>query len=253
MSAKTINVLLINPNATQSITANCIKLVTPTLPSDVKVHPFTAPSPAPTAIESQTDNILSSAAAFRVIVPLHQEHNYDAMLVACYSDHALIRMLKEEFDVPVIGIMEASLFAAKTLGARIGIVATAGRSAIAHSDSVRRYGFADSCASIRACELGVLDLERLPREQVLARMADVAKQLVEVDGVDVLTLGCAGMTDMKAAVEEAVDPMGVQVVDGVVAGVHHLVGLVRMGGKTAKRGVYRSSKVAREKRGQDYL
>jgi Asp/Glu/hydantoin racemase len=45
----------------------------------------------------------------------------------------------------------------------------------------------------------------------------------------------------------------VQVVDGVVAGVHHLVGIVRMGGKTAKRGVHRSSLVARESRGQEYL
>ena len=175
------------------------------------------------------------------------------MLVACYSDHALIRMLKEEFDVPVIGIMEASLFAARTLGSRIGLVATAGRSAIAHQDAFRRYGCADYCAGIRSCELGVLDLERLPREQVLTRMADVARQLVEVDGADVLTLGCAGMTDMRVAVESAVGPLGVQVVDGVVAGVHHLVGIVRMGGRTAKRGVHRSSKVAREKRGQEYV
>lgn len=175
------------------------------------------------------------------------------MLVACYSDHALIRMLKEEFDLPVIGIMEASLFAARTLGSRIGLVATSGRSAIAHHDAFRRYGCADYCAGIRSCELGVLDLERLPREEVLARMADVARQLVEVDGADVLTLGCAGMTDMRVAVEEAVGPLGVQVVDGVVAGVQHLVGIVRMGGRTAKRGVHRSSGAAREGRGQDYV
>lgn len=249
----TINILLINPNATTSMTTNCINIVEPTLPPDVTVHPFTAPHPSPTAIESQVDAILSSAASFRALLPLQQEQNYDAMLVACYSDHALIRMLKEEFDVPVIGIMETSLFAARTLGSRIGLVATAGRSAIAHRDAFKRYGCEDYCAGIRACELGVLDLERLPREQVLARMADVARQLVEVDGADVLTLGCAGMTDMRIAVEGAVGPLGVQVVDGVVAGVHHLVGIVRMGGKTAKRGVHRSSVVAREKRGQEYV
>lgn len=228
-------------------------MITHTLPPNVEVRGFTVPEPAPTAIESQVDNVLSSAAAFRAIVELQSKEPSDAMLVACYSDHHLIRMLKEEFDVPVIGIMEASLFAAKTLGSRIGIVATAGRSAIAHWDSVRRYGFADSCAGIRACELGVLDLERLPREQVLGRIADVARELVEVDGADVLTLGCAGMTDMKEAVEDAVDGMGVQVVDGVVAGVHHLIGIVNMGGKTAKRGVHRSSAVARHRRGQEYL
>lgn len=248
-----INILLINPNATPTMTTNCLEILQPTLPADVTVHPFTAPLPAPTAIESQVDAILSSAAAFRAVLPLQETHNYDAMLVACYSDHALIRMLREELDVPVIGIMEASLFAAKTLGARIGILATGKRSALAHWESVRRYGFGESCVGIRAAELGVLDLERLPRAQVLARMAAVARELVEVDRVDVITLGCAGMTDMKVAVEEVVGPMGARVVDGVVAGLHHLVGVVRMGGWTAKSGVYKSGKGGRDARGQDYL
>jgi Asp/Glu/hydantoin racemase len=175
------------------------------------------------------------------------------MLVACFRHHPLIQMLREEFEIPVIGIMEASLFAAKTLGARIGVLATGKRSALAHWESVMRYGFGDSCVGVRAAELGVLDLERLPREQVLARMVEVAKQMVEIDRVDVITLGCAGMTDMTVAVEEAVVPMGVRVVDGVVAGLHHLVGIVRMGGKTAKGGVYMSSREGREARGQEYL
>jgi Asp/Glu/hydantoin racemase len=253
MSTPKITILLINPNATTSMTTSCLTILRPTLPPDVAVHPFTAPAPAPTAIESETDAVLSAAAAFRALVPLQQTHQYDAMLVACFRHHPLIQMLREEFDVPVVGIMEASLIVGKTLGARVGILATGKRSALAHWESVRRYGFGDSCVGVRAAELGVLDLERLPRGQVLARMVDVAKQLVEVDRVDVITLGCAGMTDMTVAVEEAVGPLGVRVVDGVVAGLHHLVGIVRMGGKTAKSGVYMSSRVGREARGQSYL
>jgi Asp/Glu/hydantoin racemase len=253
MSTSKMNILLINPNATESMTTNCITILQPALPSDVAVHPFTTPAPAPTAIESETDAILSAAAAFRALVPLQQTHNYDAMLVACFRHHPLIQMLREEFEIPVIGIMEASLFAAKTLGGRIGILATGKRSALAHWESVRRYGFGDSCVGVRAAELGVLDLERLPREQVLARMVEVARHLVEIDRVDVITLGCAGMTDMVVAVEEAVGPMGVRVVDGVVAGLHHLLGIVRMSGRTAKSGVYMSGRIGREARGQSYL
>lgn len=67
-----------------------------------------------------------------------------------------------------------------------------------------------------------------------------------------MTLGCAGMTDMKGAVEDAVGREG-QVVDGVVDGVHHLVGLVRMGGKTAKSGMYASSRADRKLRRQEYV
>ena len=249
--SKKIRVLLCNPNATKSMTENCVKMVEPTLPPDVEVVGFTAPAPAPTAIEGNYDSVMSGAASMRAIMSLQEREGYDAFLVACYSDHSLIRMLREEFDAPVIGIMEASLFAARTLGARFGIVATSNRSKVMHEDAVRHYGMEGFCAGVLSCHLGVLDLERKPRAQVLATMQDVGKKLVG-QGAEVLTLGCAGMSDMKAAVEEAVGE-DVQVVDGAVAGVHHLSGLVRLGGKTAKGGLYASSAKGRKLRGQEYV
>ena len=141
--------------------------------------------------------------------------------------------------------------AARTLGARFGIVATSNRSKIMHGDAVRHYGMDGFCSGIESCNIGVLDLERKPRQQILGIMQEVAKMLV-AKGAEVLTLGCAGMTDMKAAVEEAVGE-DVQVIDGVVAGVHHLVGLVRLGGRTAKCGMYASSAKGRKLRGQGYI
>jgi Asp/Glu/hydantoin racemase len=57
---------------------------------------------------------------------------------------------------------------------------------------------------------------------------------------------------LKGAVEDAVGE-DVQVIDGVLAGVHHLVGLVRMGGQTAKRGLYKSSAAGRKARGQEWI
>ena len=249
--SRQIRIVLINPNATASMTASCLKMLSPTLPPDVTVTGFTAPAPAPTAIESNYDNIMSAAFSMRALQVLQQRDNFDAMLVACYSDHALIRMLREEFTVPVIGIMEASLFAARTLGARFGIVATSGRSKIMHEDAVRHYGMEGFCAGVEACDLGVLDLERKDRKEVEGVMQGAARKLVS-RGAEVLTLGCAGMSGMKEAVEEAVGAK-VKVVDGVIAGVQHLVGLVRMGGKTAKGGLYASSAAARARRGQEYV
>ncbi|PVI00213.1 carbon-nitrogen hydrolase [Periconia macrospinosa] len=247
-SAKKIRVLLCNPNATEFMTNACLEMVRPTLPPDVEVYGFTAPKPAPSAIEGSFDNIMSSAASARAIVPI--AHEYDAFLVACYSEHALVKMLREELTQPVIGIMEASLFAARTLGSRFGIVATSRRSRYTMKDAVKSYGLESFCAGVLDCNLGVLELESKPEKEVLEIMRGVGKKLVD-EGADVLTLGCAGMTNMKAAVEEAVGE-DVQVIDGVVAGVHHLVGLCRMGTKTAKRGAYMSSAKQRELRGQDW-
>lgn len=245
---KTIRILLCNPNSTSFMTSNCVAMVQPTLPPDVEITGFTAPKPAPSAIESSFDGIMSAAAAMRALIPISQD--YDAFLVACYSDHALIRMLREEFTQPVIGIMEASLFAARTLGNRFGLIATSQRSVYAHQDAIRHYGFDGFCAGVGSCNLGVLELESKSQAEVSGIMCAVAKDLV-AKGADCLTLGCAGMIGMKLAVEEAVGE-DVQVIDGVLAGVQHLAGIVRMGGRTAKRGMYKSSSEARKARGQAY-
>ncbi|EPQ51461.1 carbon-nitrogen hydrolase [Gloeophyllum trabeum ATCC 11539] len=245
---KTIRILLCNPNSTKFMTDNCVEMVKPTLPPDVEVVGFTAPRPAPTAIEGSFDNVMSAAAAMRAIMPIASD--FDAFLVACYSDHALIRMLREEFKQPVIGIMEASLFAARTLGGRFGIISTSARSKVMLEDSVRHYGFDAFCAGVGHCNMGVLDLESRGPDEVTKVMCDVGKELV-AKGADVLTLGCAGMTMLKPAVEKAVGD-SVTVIDGVLAGVHHLVGVMRMGGKTAKAGMYNSSEAGRVAREQKW-
>ncbi|OJI88815.1 hypothetical protein ABZX51_009792 [Aspergillus tubingensis] len=250
-----IRVLLINPNSTPSMTDTCVSMVKPTLPPDVEVVPFTAPIPAPSAIEGSLDAVLSAAAAVRAILPIADQ--YDAFLVACFSDHPLVYALREELSAPVIGIMEAGLMAARTVGGRFGVVVTSQRSKVIHADAVRRFGMDGVCAGVEACGMGVLELDKGSadgRKDVIGAMCGAAKRLVDGAGADVIVLGCAGMMKLKGAVEEAVGGDGdVQVVDGVVAGVQHLVGLVRMGVKTAKKGAYASSKVGRLARGQEYL
>ncbi|PYI03970.1 carbon-nitrogen hydrolase [Aspergillus sclerotiicarbonarius CBS 121057] len=248
-SQKTLRILLINPNSTQSMTTNCIALINPTLPPDVEVHGFTAPLPAPSAIEGVLDSVLSAATTLRAVLPLADQ--YDAFLVACFSDHPLIRALREELPAPVIGIMEASLFAARTVGNRFGVVVTSSRSQIIHADAIRQAGLEGFCAGVEACGLGVLELDNEAGKDVVGAMCGAAETLV-AKGADTVILGCAGMVRLKGAVEKAVGP-DVQVIDGVVAGVHHLVSLVRMGARTAKRGAYMSSRVARLARGQEYL
>lgn len=250
-----IRVLLINPNSTPSMTDTCVSMVKPTLPPDVEVVPFTAPIPAPSAIEGSLDAVLSAAAAVRAILPIADQ--YDALLVACFSDHPLVYALREELSAPVIGIMEAGLMAARTVGGRFGVVVTSQRSKVIHADAVRKFGMDGVCAGVEACGMGVLELDQGSADggkDVVGAMCGAAKRLVDGAGADVIVLGCAGMMKLKGAVEEAVGGDGdVQVVDGVVAGVQHLVGLVRMGVKTAKKGAYASSKVGRLARGQEYL
>lgn len=246
---KQIRILLCNPNSTAAMTRACVDMVLPTLSSNVTLVGCTALEPAPSAIEGKFDDVMSAAVAVQGI--LQHASSYDAFLVACYSDHALIKMLREELTQPVVGIMEASLFVARTLGSRFGIICSGSRSKYTLEDTVRSSGFAGFCAGVRSCDLGVLGLKETPRHEVLRVMGEMGRKLVE-DGADVILLGCAGMADLKPAVEQAVGE-DVQVIDGVAAGVHHLIGLCRMGMRTAKRGAYASSAAGRQKRGQDWL
>ena len=232
------------------MTENCVRSVQETLPADVEVIGFTAPSSGPTAVEGFSDGVMSAAAAAREIISL--DTHYDAVLVACYSDHPLIKVLREELVVPVVGIMEASLFVARTLGNRFGIIGTCDRSKVSLEDAVRQYGFDGYCAGVKSCGLGVLELKTKPEEEVLQIMCNAAKYLVDKKGADTLTLGCAGMIKLRPAVQRAVGD-GVQVIDGVIAGTQHLIGILRMKGKTAKSGMYSNALRRRQERGQTFF
>ena len=145
------------------------------------------------------------------------------MLVACYSKHPLIDALRELYDCPVVGIMEASLYVSRMLGRRFGIVATSERSVRMQDEAVAAYGLGRFYAGSEATRLGVLELERGEKGVVLGRVKEVAGRLVREKGADCVALGCAGMTEMVEACREGVkgeEGEGrVNLVDGVLAGV----------------------------------
>jgi len=151
--------------------------------------------------------------------------------------------------------MEASLYAARMLGGRLGVVATGARSKIMHEDAIRMYGFEGYSAGVETTGLGVLELESKPRGEVLGLVGDAARRLVEEKGADCVGLGCAGMTEMRERCEKIVgsEEGKAMVIDGVVIGVQFLIALVREGYKTPKGGVFRSAAEGRKARGQEWL
>ena len=199
----------------------------PNIPPNVELTAYTAPYPAPTAIESVTDAIMSTEAVLRDLAKHAASNgetvqNYDGMIVACFSKHPLIDALRESYDVPVIGIMEASIYVARMLGGRFGIVATAQRSKINQDDCIAAYGMTHFYVGSEATHLGVLELDSRPKEEVAKRVAHCARALV-MKGADTILLGCAGMADMIRAAKDAVrDEDGrrtVNVIDTVEAGL----------------------------------
>ena len=156
--------------------------------------------------------------------------------------------------MPVIGIMEASLYTARMLGARFGIVATGYRSKVLQEDAVRGYGLDGFYVGSESTGVGVLELGG--GGEVGKRVGVACRALVG-RGADTILLGCAGMTELVRAAKDAVrDEDGrrtVNIVDGVEAGVQVMCALVALGVPTSKKGVYKGEREGRRNRGQNWL
>ena len=173
---------------------------------------------------------------------------HDGFLVACYSKHPLVPLLKREAAIdqarkPVTGIFEASVGTSLQLirpDERFGIVSTGKVWERILSEAVADFlGTSGSEASkrfagVQTTGLNATDLHDAPADEVRKRMKDAVKRLLRVGNVGAICLGCAGMAGMDAMVREAcVEELGevegsrIRIVDGVVAGVAWLEGAVR--------------------------
>jgi len=112
MTSKTnmprFSVLIINPNTSTQMT-DALKPIVENLSYDVQFDYFTAPSTSVTlpggrvidgvpSIDSGEDSARSALHCRSFLEPLLSKH--DAFLVACYSAHPLVGMLKESIDKP---------------------------------------------------------------------------------------------------------------------------------------------------------
>jgi allantoin racemase len=220
---------IVNPNTTASMTAKigaCARLV---------AAPGTEiwacnPSAGPATIEGHYDEAMSQPGLLAEIRRA-ETAGADAHIIACFGDPGL-EAARELASGPVIGIAEAAMHAASFIGKHFSVVTTLERTCGIAAHLVERYGMQRACRNIRACEIAVLELEN-PASQAYAAILHECRLALELDKVDCIVLGCAGMADLC---RELSRELGVPVIDGVAAAVSFAEALVRLGLKTSKRG-----------------
>jgi allantoin racemase len=226
-----MRILFINPNTSESFTEKIREVASRyALPTTqvVAMNPVSGPR----SIESIFDELLSSAGTLELV--LAQLENFDAFVIACYSDHPTVYALREITDKPVLGIAEASMYMACMLGYKFSVVTTNDEWGPLLWDAVKHYGLAERCASIQTTGMAVLALGSGEQDEH-ALIEVEARKAIQEAGAEVICLGCAGMTGLDKRLEEA---LGVPVVDGVVAALKLLEGLVGYGLHTSKRRAY---------------
>lgn len=225
-----MRILFVNPNTSASFTERIETVLRGyALPTTEVVA--VNPASGPRSIESIYDELLSAPGTLETILA---HPDYDAYVIACYSDHPTVYAAREILDQPVIGIAEASMLTACMLGHTFSIVTTNNSWGPLLRDAVQHYGLTGRCASVRTTGASVLALEHaLDDTRTLIREA--ARRAVAEDGAEVICLGCAGMAGLDKELEAE---LGVPVIDGVVAALKLLEGLVGYGVRTSKRCAY---------------
>ncbi|KQP36274.1 aspartate/glutamate racemase family protein [Pseudorhodoferax sp. Leaf274] len=224
-----MRILVINPNTTASMTAKIGEAARAVARQGCEV---TAVSPAmgPASIESHYDEALAVPGLLQCIAQGERE-GVDGYVIACFGDPGL-KAARELARGPVVGIAEAAMHLASLVGTRFSVVTTLARTIGQARHLAEAYGMDRFCANVRACELPVLELE-VPGSNARERIVAECRRALDEDGADAIVLGCAGMADLCAHIQQL---LGVPVVDGVAAGVQLVESLLALGLGTSKRG-----------------
>ena len=209
-------ILVINPNSNDAVTRGFSEhLRQLRVAGGPRIDCITLPQ-GPFGIESQAD---VEQVTLPLIEIVSSDTDSDAFVIACYSDPGL-HVCREATAKPVFGIQESGILTALALGDRFGVVALKPASVRRHMRYLRQMGVTGRLAGERALDLSVEESES---PQAFERLAEVAIQLRDADGADVIVLGCAGMARHRFKLQST---LGLNVVDPVQAAAGQAVAAV---------------------------
>ena len=212
------SLIVINPNSSQTVTDAIDLAINPLRRFGTPVRCLIL-AEGPLGIESQKQADLTIAPMLDLAAAQTDAAGY---VIACFGDPGLYA-LRDQTPLPVVGIQQAAVMTALTLGQRFGVIAILPNSIPRHMRAFGAMGVLGRLAGDRALGLTVADLadERLS----LAAMIATGCKLRDEDGADVLIMGCAGMARYREALETAT---GLPVVEPCQAAVSMALGQIAL-------------------------
>lgn len=212
------SLIVINPNSSQMVTDAIDLAINPLRRFGTPVRCLTL-AEGPLGIESQKQADLTIAPMLDLAAAQTDAAGY---VIACFGDPGLYA-LRDQTPLPVVGIQQAAVMTALTLGQRFGVIAILPNSIPRHMRAFGAMGAVGRLAGDRALGLTVADLadERVSLEAMIA----TGCKLRDGDGADVLIMGCAGMARYREALETAT---GLPVVEPCQAAVSMALGQIAL-------------------------
>lgn len=215
-----MDLLLINPNTTASITGRVAEVAAGMVGAGVSVRAVTGRFGA-RYVSSRTSYAIAGHAA----LDCYAEHgaDADAVVLACFGDPALMA-LKEIARQPVVGMAEASCLAAAGLGGRFAIVTGGERWQAMLEEFVAAIGLGGRLAGIATVAPTGADIARDP-EGSLEMLVGACRTCVDTLRADSLILGGAGLAGLAARIADRVP---VPVIDSLGAALAAAQSLARL-------------------------
>jgi allantoin racemase len=222
-----MRIIVINPNTSKSMTDHVRRELEKIKRDDTELT-VVNPEHGPVSIESAYDEALAIPPTLELVRKANEE-GYDAVILACFSDPGL-DAAKEISDIPVFGIEESSMHVAAMLGHKFAV--TVGDKARSPSKDlhVRVRNVESAYATALSMDMPVLEMDANP-DKAKARIMELGRQAVEEEGVEVIILGCAGLSGYAEDIERE---LGVVVLDPTSVALKVAEAMVDLGVRHSK-------------------
>jgi Asp/Glu/hydantoin racemase len=226
-----MKILVANPNTSTGVTGRLVAAGKQVAAPGTELIAMTAPRGVP-YIATRAEAAIGSAMFLEMLA--EKRDTVDAAICAAFGDPGL-GGARELFDFPVVGMAEAAMLVACTLGRSFGIVSFSKSLEPWFAEIVVWHGLSGRCAAIRALDETFTSIDDVQEEKESA-LVELANRTVENDQVDVVILAGAPLAGLAGKIRERVP---VPLVDGIQAAVTMAEGLVRLNPRKAIAGTFR--------------
>lgn len=215
-----MKILLVNPNITKTVTDVMVNEARRSASPGVEIISATAAFGAQ-YIETRVEAAIAAHALLDILA--EEANGKDAAIVSAFGDPGLMAA-KEMLDIPVIGLSEAALHMAYTLGRRISIVCLTPRLRDWYGESAEAAGLADRIVNLRVVASPVRNISTVV-EDLEIPLRDACLAAVEEDRAEVVILGGGPTAGLARKIKDAIP---VPLLDGVTCAVHLAEASVRI-------------------------
>ncbi len=225
-----MKILFVNPNITESITEIMASEARRSASPDTEIVPVTAQF-GTLYIENRVEAAIAGHAVLEALAK--HRADCDAAIVSAFGDPGL-GAAKELMDIPVVGIAEAALLIAYTLGRRYSIVCPTKRLRTWYIECAALHGLDGRMASARALDQPIEDISRA-KDDLADHFIEQCNLAVDQDDAEVVILGGGPIAGLARQIAAEVP---VPLVDGVSAAVRLAETLVALDFRPPSRGSF---------------